>query len=112
MAFACAVCVLHITNWSDVTKSFLNAINPEFAVVSCGIDNSFGHPSNEVVNNLIEIDCKILRTDTMGSVVMFENNGDIKAISGFNFVTNIYFEWWIFVVSFELILVFLLFVKI
>ena len=104
--------VAHHGSKNSSTQAFLNAVKPEFAIVSCGLENSYGHPSNEVINNLENINCNIFRTDTMGSVVAYESDAEICFESGFNFITSIYFEWWVFVVSFEIILVFVLFFKI
>lgn len=104
--------VAHHGSKNSSTQAFLNAVKPEFAIISCGLENSYGHPSNEVINNLEKLDCDIFRTDTMGSVVVFEDGSKICTQSGFYFITNIYFEWWVFVVSFEIILGFVMFFKI
>lgn len=47
---------------------FVNAINPEYAVISCGKDNVYGHPSSTVLENLAG--CWVYRTDEVGSVVV------------------------------------------
>ena len=34
------------------TEDFLNAVEPDYVVISCGQDNSYGHPHAEVMNRL------------------------------------------------------------
>jgi competence protein ComEC len=47
---------------------FLSAVSPSFAVISVGRDNSFGHPSPEMLERLGSI--RVLRTDLDGAVKM------------------------------------------
>ncbi len=54
---------------------FLCAISPEYAVISCGKDNSYGHPHTETVNNLNKLGIKYYRTDKDGNVV-FSSDGE------------------------------------
>ena len=55
---------------SDTSSSleFLKAVTPEEAIISCGVNNSYGHPSEEVVNRLNDLDIKIRRTDLEGTI--------------------------------------------
>ena len=47
---------------------FLNAVRPEVAVVSCGRNNKFGHPSFRVLKNFRDRGISVLRTDEIGDV--------------------------------------------
>ena len=51
------------------TDDFLYAINPKYAVISCGYDNTYGHPHSEAVARLSKF-CgnQIYRTDENGTV--------------------------------------------
>ncbi|OGH71243.1 MAG: hypothetical protein A2921_01830 [Candidatus Magasanikbacteria bacterium RIFCSPLOWO2_01_FULL_43_20b] len=49
-------------------KLFLEAIKPEYAVISVGADNSYGHPSLRVLRRLERAGAKGLRTDEMGDI--------------------------------------------
>ena len=52
------------------TLSFLQAIRPQYVVVSCGKDNSYGHPNDEAMQNFAMVGAQVLRTDENGSVVI------------------------------------------
>lgn len=53
---------------------FLLNCKPEYAVISCGRDNVFGHPSDAVLAKLEILNSKVLRTDKDGAVI-FESDG-------------------------------------
>jgi competence protein ComEC len=53
---------------------FLINCKPEYAVISCGKDNLFGHPSELVLNKLELLGAKVFRTDKDGAVI-FESDG-------------------------------------
>lgn len=58
----------HHGSSSSTTKNFLKKTEPTYAVVSCGKDNSYGHPDNEVIKRLEVQKINIYRTDTNGTV--------------------------------------------
>ena len=64
---------------SDTSTSpqFLAVVNPQVAVISVGADNKFGHPSDEVMEKLIEKlgSENIYRTDEHGTIE-FTTNGN------------------------------------
>lgn len=61
---------------SDTSSSdeFLKAIAPEYAVISCGAGNSYGHPCKSTLEKLEHYTKEIYRTDLNGSIV-FESDG-------------------------------------
>ena len=59
----------HGSNSSSIAE-FLDKVNPKYAVISCGLDNSYGHPHKEVMERLNERNIKILRTDKMGTIIL------------------------------------------
>lgn len=62
--------VAHHGSSSSSTKYFLEEVTPKYAVISCGEDNSYGHPHAEVLNNLRMMGVRVFRTDEQGSVVV------------------------------------------
>lgn len=61
---------------SDANSAeFLAAIDPAWAVISCGAGNSFGHPHGEVLLRLQRLGVRIFRTDLLGDVV-FDCDGE------------------------------------
>lgn len=60
------------------TQDFLEAIDPKWAVISCGEDNSYGHPHAQTLNTLRSMGVSVFRTDEQGSIVAYS---DGKAIT-------------------------------
>lgn len=60
------------------TEAFLNEVDPIYAIISCGADNSYGHPHSEVLARLEEMDVQIYRTDTMGTITLTSDGKNIK----------------------------------
>lgn len=54
---------------SSTTESFLKKVNPQYAVISVGAGNTYGHPTNVVLNRLAAAGVTVYRTDKVGSVV-------------------------------------------
>ena len=49
-------------------EEFIKAVKPQFAVISVGQNNKFGHPAKSVVDRLKSLGIKILRTDQQGDL--------------------------------------------
>lgn len=54
--------------------AFLQQVAPQYAVVSVGADNRFGHPAPETVQRIRQLPALLLRTDQDGAVV-FRSDG-------------------------------------
>ncbi len=52
------------------TEEFLEAVNPEYAVISCGENNKYGHPHAQTLNTLRAMGIKVFRTDEQGAVII------------------------------------------
>lgn len=59
---------------TSTSLAFLQAVTPEYAVISCGAANSYGHPFGEVIARLESVGATVLRTDLLGEIV-FETDG-------------------------------------
>ncbi len=51
-------------------EGFLEAVSPKAAVISCGTGNLYGHPHQEALERLEEVDTEIYRTDEAGSIIV------------------------------------------
>jgi len=61
------------------SEPFLDEVEASFAVISCGLDNTFGHPHETTLERLRDSGVKILRTDSMGTIEM-TTDGEILKI--------------------------------
>lgn len=55
--------------------NFLRRVQPEVAVVSCGLDNDYGHPNQSTLDRLRAVGAKLYRTDLQGDIAII-SNGD------------------------------------
>jgi len=63
--------VAHHGSISSTNDYFLEAVNPEVAVIQVGEDNRYNHPAPEVINLLKENDIEIYRNDLDGDIVIY-----------------------------------------
>lgn len=63
---------------SSYQKWFYQEVKPAFAVIFCGKDNGYGHPSKEVLEALKELGVSVYRTDEQGSIVATSDGKDIS----------------------------------
>ena len=59
----------HHGSSTSSSDEFLKAIQPTYAVINCGEDNSYGHPHAEVLNSFRMAGVKVFRTDEQGSIL-------------------------------------------
>lgn len=69
--------VSHHGSRNGTSKEFLEAVDPEYAVISCEEDNSYGHPHAEVMNLLRSEKVKVFRTDLQGTIVAISDGEKI-----------------------------------
>ncbi|MFH0846082.1 MAG: ComEC/Rec2 family competence protein [Patescibacteria group bacterium] len=65
--------VLKLGHHGSKTSSgeyFLGLTSPELAIISVGADNRYGHPSQEVLDSLNNLEIKTLRTDEQGTLII------------------------------------------
>lgn len=60
---------------SETSTSYvwLREIMPEYAIISVGTGNSYGHPTEEVLSRLRDADVKTFRTDMQGDIICISN---------------------------------------
>ncbi len=59
----------HHGSSTSIYEPFLDAVNADVAVISCGAGNSYGHPHKEALDYISENAMTSLRTDEMGDIV-------------------------------------------
>lgn len=64
----------HHGSKTSTDQSFLNKVNPEYAVILCGENNRYGHPHKEVMDLLKSNNIEVHRTDECGTIV-FKSTG-------------------------------------
>ena len=62
---------------TSTSDAYLSAITPNVAVISCGVNNSYGHPHQLTLSKLLNIGASVYRTDTDGTVSVSANGDDI-----------------------------------
>lgn len=70
--------VAHHGSETGTTRAFLEAASPQIAVISCGKNNPYGHPSEETLSLLDEFGAKTLRTDLMGDIAILTDGMEIE----------------------------------
>jgi len=65
---------------SDTSNSeeFLDAISPNYALISCGIGNKYEHPIKEIMERLEERNIDVYRTDESGTVIMTITSNNVS----------------------------------
>ena len=58
----------HHGSKTSSSEEFISFLSPKKAIISCGYQNRFGHPNQEVVTILKKYHIKIYRTDYMGTI--------------------------------------------
>lgn len=58
----------HHGSRTSTSQKFVSKLQPQLAIISCGLDNRFYHPHPEVINILQQNEVTILRTDLLGTI--------------------------------------------
>ena len=73
--------VAHHGSKTSTGYELLKATTPEYAVISVGEGNTYNHPNIETLANLSNQDAEIYRTDTMGDISFYVDDGKIRIIT-------------------------------
>lgn len=60
----------HHGSRTSLQKSFLKQVDPNLAIISCGKNNSYGHPHEETLKYLKSSGIEFYRTDINGTIVI------------------------------------------
>jgi competence protein ComEC len=70
--------IAHHGSTSSTTNTFLEAVDPEYAVIQCGYGNSYGHPHRETIEKLDANNIMIYRTDQNGTIIATSDGETIQ----------------------------------
>jgi len=59
----------HHGSGTSTSWELLQKVTPEYAVLSCGTGNSYGHPHIESMEKLQDMEIQLLRTDKQGTII-------------------------------------------
>ena len=59
----------HHGSHSSTTAAFLDIVSPDYAVISAGKDNDYGHPHAQTLAKLAAAGVQVFRTDRQGTIV-------------------------------------------
>lgn len=68
----------HHGSSTSTGEELLRAVSPKYAVISCGKNNSYGHPHKETLKALQKFGIDPLRTDRDGTVVLISDGKNIS----------------------------------
>jgi competence protein ComEC len=72
----------HHGSSTSTGAALLKAVSPGAAVISCGVDNDYGHPSKTVLNRLQKGGITVYRTEQQGTILARCDGKDIKFSTG------------------------------
>lgn len=67
----------HHGSTTSSSETFLDAVSPTYAVITCGKGNEYGHPHIETLDKLSERGITVYRTDELSTIVAFSDKNNI-----------------------------------
>ena len=61
--------VAHHGSYTSSTEEFMSAVNPDYAIISVGKDNEYGHPHDTALARIAQYCPVIYRTDMNGEII-------------------------------------------
>lgn len=74
----------HHGSYTSTSYAFLRAVNPEYAVIQCGLDNDYGHPHDEVMSRLSDADVTVYRNDLQGTIICYSDGENLEFVTDKN----------------------------
>ena len=63
---------------TSTTYPFLRAVHPEYAIITVGNGNPYGHPTERTLSKLRDADVKVYRTDLQGDIICRSDGKNIR----------------------------------
>jgi len=70
--------VSHHGSSTSSTPEFIAKVDPLVGIISCGKENSYGHPHRETLETLENYGVKVLRTDKSGTIIIYSDGEEIS----------------------------------
>lgn len=80
----------HHGSSTSTSYAFLWQVMPEYAVISCGKNNSYGHPHDAVLSRLRDADVTLFRTDLQGDIICTSNGSTVSFTVSRNANANVF----------------------
>ena len=71
----------HHGSRTSSTKDYLEAVQPEIAVISCGEGNSYGHPHQQTLDKFNALGIRSFRTDVNGTITIGTDGNTYEVIT-------------------------------
>lgn len=68
----------HHGSSTSSSQQYLDAVTPEYASISCGRGNQYGHPHDETIEKLEAMGVEYYRTDVNGNITFTSDGEDIS----------------------------------
>lgn len=68
----------HHGSSTSSSDNFIAAVCPQIALISVGAQNSYGHPSADVIASLRRLGAEVLRTDKVGTIIVRTDGNSIE----------------------------------
>ena len=73
--------VAHHGSSDSTSLEFLQMLHAQTAVISCGKNNLYGHPSEAALHNLDTIGATVFRTDMQGSIIVTVSSAEAYKVT-------------------------------
>lgn len=70
----------HHGSKTSSSEVFLSAVSPEYAIVSAGNNNKYGHPNKEVIDLLSKFGIPIINTANTGTILFVTDGTELKMV--------------------------------
>lgn len=67
----------HHGSETSTSIRFLWEVMPQYAVISCGKDNKYGHPTEQTLSRLSQAGATVYRTDLQGDIICESDGGTV-----------------------------------
>ena len=68
----------HHGSRTSSSQEFLEAVQPQYVIISCGEGNDYGHPHAEALQRFEQIGAQVYRTDLLGSIEIISDGATLS----------------------------------